>query len=235
MNRFTPKPARQKPFTWTYSKLKNFEACQFKHQQVDLLKTFQEAESDELREGNQTHEAMKLAIEKGQPLPEKFERWQYWVDRLTPKSNETALVELKLAITRDLKPCGYFADDVWFRCVVDLFKLSAMPSGRTLGLAVDYKTGKIIEDSVQLALSAQSLFVHYPQVKAIRTDFIWLKFDNAQTTETFTPADMASLWEVVLPRVEAMEYAYNHNLYVPMPGRLCRKWCPVSSCEYYSK
>ena len=57
-----------------------------------------------------------------------------------------------------------------------------------MGLVVDWKTGKILEDGVQLALAAACVFTHYPEVEHIRSEFIWLK-DNATTPAYFKRRD----------------------------------------------
>jgi hypothetical protein len=237
MNRFigAPAAARPKPFSWSYSRLKNFETCAYRHEQIDIEKTVSEAESDELRDGNEAHDVLARAI-TGTPLPAKWERYQPWVDRLISRGNDQIFVEQQLAIAEDHEACEWFARApraAWYRAKVDYLKIV----GR-VGLAVDWKTGKRIEDSVQLALTAACVFAHYPQVEALRTEFVWLKegvsLENT-TREDFTPADMPDLWSALEPRIEALRYAWEQKSYPPNPGRLCRKYCPVSQCQYHGK
>lgn len=239
MNRFAPRPktysasGERKPFTWSYSKLKNYKACAKKHLEVDLLKNFEEPPSPQLTEGNRFHEAMKLAVSANTPLPKEFIKYQKWVDQLTRVSNDFQIiqVEQKLAMTRDYKPCGYFDSNVWFRAVIDYLKI--LPFARyDLAWAVDYKTGKLIEDPVQLALSAQVIFAHYPRVAKVRTDYFWTHESPPNTREDFIRQDMIGLWTSVLPDVDAMEASYNSGDYPVSPSGLCKRHCPVLSCAH---
>ena len=55
-------PAK-KAFAFSYSRIKNFEACPKRHLEVDLKKTFKEADSDQLTWGNAVHKALELRVE----------------------------------------------------------------------------------------------------------------------------------------------------------------------------
>lgn len=220
--RFTNGP---KPFTWSYSRLKNFESCPKRHWHIDIAKDVQEEESDELHWGNFLHDALAKRLTKGVALPDTAKQYQTWVDRvLTGPGNIVA--EQKLAITADFGATGYFAKDVWFRSVADVIKLN----GR-VALLGDWKTGKIIEDSQQLALGAACVFAHYPEVLAVRSEFFWLK-EDAQTSQTFRRAEMPDMWAAILPRVKALQHAHETTSYPARPGRLCKRWCPVRQCPH---
>lgn len=215
-----------KAFTWSYSRLKNFEACPKKHYEVDIIKRAKEEEGEQLMWGNQVHDAMaKRCGEKRVPLPKAMERYEPWAARLVT-SEGIIHVENKMALTRDFEACSFFDPNVWFRAVGDVIKING-----TVGLIIDWKTGKIVEDSVQLALSAACVFAKFPELKKVRSRFVWLK-DNATTDEDFTPGDMPNMWKALWPRIEALEHAHNTTTYMAKPGGLCRNWCPVSSCPH---
>ena len=216
-----------KPFTWSYSKLKNFETCPKRHYEVDLAKSVKEDESDSLLWGNQVHTHMAARCgEKRTPLPKSMTIYEPWAERVVT-SEGTILVEQRLALTLDFGDCGFFDANVWFRGVGDVIKLNG-----PVALTLDWKTGKILEDSVQLALTAACIFARFPEVKKVRSEFIWLK-DNATTREDFTPADMPGLWKALWPRLEAMEHAHKTTTYMAKPGGLCKNYCPVSSCPHW--
>ena len=224
MNAMAPPP---KPFTWSYSQLKNFETCERRNQQIDRLKAFKE-DSDQLRWGNAVHDAMAKAIGKGHPLPNTMKGYQPYVDLINRRKDRFNVdVERKLAFTRDFQPCDYFHSKVWFRGVVDVSLLS-----KQLGAMFDWKTGKVVDDNVQLGLFATMLFCHYPELQRLETAFVWLPAD-ATTKETWTQADMPRLWADLMPRVERMEAAYKTNKYEPNPSGLCKRYCPVDTCEYH--
>jgi hypothetical protein len=219
---------RPKPFSWSYSKLKNFRACPKKHYHVDVLKDFQEPESDELRWGNTVHKVLAQRVGQGTVLPPVHEPMlEPWAQRIMSREWDDLMVENQLAIREDLSPCEWFADDAWYRGIADLIAIEG-----SAALVWDYKTGKVKEDETQLALMAQCVFSHRPDVKAIRTEFIWLK-EDARSRADFTRADMPELWNRLLPELRVLKDAYATTSFPAEPGGLCRRWCPVKSCPHH--
>ena len=103
-----------------------------------------------------------------------------------------------------------------------------------MALVLDWKTGKILEDSVQLMLMAQCLFSHYPEITHVRSSFVWLK-EDCETPELLTRAEVADQWVGLLDRVNGMEGAARAMDYPPKPGPLCKRYCPVTSCPFHGK
>jgi uncharacterized protein Usg len=228
------KPAGPKPFAWSYSKLKNFEACPKKHWHVDLQRDFKEDESDNLLWGNAVHSAAAKRLSKKEPLPPTMEKLlEEWCARIEgPQplpSGVTLVVEQKLAITKEFGKCGYFDDDAWFRGVGDVIKIVGGAA-----LIIDWKTGKIVEDSQQLALMAACVFAHYPEVQRVRSQFVWLK-EDADTREDFQRDKMVEFWRGIWPRIQALEHAHNTTTYPPKPSGLCKRWCPVKACPHWGE
>ena len=62
-------PAGPKPFSWSYSRLKNFETCPKRHWHVDINKDAKEEDSEQLQWGNAVHKALADRIAKGTSLP----------------------------------------------------------------------------------------------------------------------------------------------------------------------
>lgn len=222
----TTSPGKPKPFAWSYSKLKNFETCPKRNWHVDIAKDFREEESEQLTYGNTLHKVLAEAVGGSKPLPAPFKHLQVWVDKIKA-SGAKVLVEQQMAINEDFGPTTWFGDDVWYRGIADVIVISG-----PVAMAVDWKSGKILEDGVQLALMAACIFAHHPQVEKIRTEFIWLKQD-ATTRADFSRADLASVWAGVLPRVATMKAAHDQMNFPPHPGPLCRRYCPVTSCPYH--
>lgn len=221
---------KPKPFTWSYSRLKNYETCPKRYFNIDVEKRFKEDESEELMAGNNLHKVMAEAISGKKPLPPGYTSMQKWVDRVTSGGNAPGaqvLVEQQLAITKDFGPTKWFGDDVWFRGVLDAVKIIGK-----VAAVMDWKTGKIVEDGIQLALFAQCLFSHRPEVQAIRTEFVWTKYD-AVTRADFTRADMVSVWAGVLPRVRTLENAHKTMEFPPKTSGLCKRFCVVTSCPHH--
>lgn len=217
-----------KPFTWSYTRLKNFESCRKRHYEVDILKSVREEAGEALLWGNRAHDAFAARLNNSTPFPEGMENFEPYALRLIT-SPGNLVAEQSMALTRDFGACGFFDRGVWFRAKIDAIKIM----GRA-ALVVDWKTGKIVEDSVQLALSAACVFAKYPEVQKIRSRFVWLA-EDAETDEDFVRGDMPVFWKNLWPRIEALEHAHNTTTYPADPGRLCRKWCPVKDCPHWGK
>lgn len=224
-------PRRTKEWAWSYSKLKNYEQCPKRMYEVDLAGNFKEKDDDPnspLAWGNRVHKELAEALKNGTALSPEMSDFQPWVDRVS-RGAGSLLVEQKFAINRQFQKTAYFANDVWYRGIGDVVRID-----RDLALVLDWKTGKILEDSVQLMLMAQCLFSHYADLKYVRSEFVWLK-DDCTTPELFSRQEVAQQWVELLPRVAAMEKAAQNMDYPPKPGRLCKNYCPVVSCPFHGK
>jgi hypothetical protein len=218
---------RPKSFSWSYSKLKNYETCPKKHYHLDVIKDIKEEESENLSYGNTVHTVMHHYLAKGTIMPPVLEpTLKPWADKVKAGKGDL-LVEQKYAITKDFGPCDWFAPVAWYRGIGDVVRVNG-----PVALIVDWKTGKIIEDSVQLALMAQCVFAHFPEVQVVKSLYVWLK-EDAETSEVFKRADMPGIWNNILPRVRQLEEAYKTTSFPAQPSGLCRKWCPVKSCPHF--
>lgn len=225
-----PAQRKAKEWSWSYSKLKNFELCPKRMYEVDIAKTYAEKQEPggPLDWGNRVHKALSDALAKGVPLAPEISAYQSWVDRVK-RGAGTLYVEQKYAINRQFQKTGYFADDVWYRGIGDVVRVAG-----NLALVLDWKTGKILEDSVQLMLMAQCLFSHYPELKYVRSEFVWLK-DDCTSPELFTRQEVADKWVDLLGRVKNMELAAQQMNYPPKPNHLCKNHCVVQSCPFFGK
>ena len=227
---------RKKPFAWSYTKLKNYEACPKRHYHVDILKEYKD-ESEALTWGNKVHAMMAAHMTGRKPLPECEKLFREWADEVMTatvrgeKFNvkdraDLVLVEGQLAITSAFQPCEWFAPEAWYRAKVDLAWLWG-----PVAAAIDWKTGRVETESPQLALTAACLFIHYPQLQAVRSRYIFLK-EDACTDLDIRRAELPELWNNLHDRIEIMKAAHETDSYPPTPCRLCEKWCPVKTCKY---
>jgi hypothetical protein len=232
---YKPKP---KPFAWSYSKLKNFEVCPKRHYNVDVIKSFKEEEGEALQWGNAVHKALAARCgPQRTPLPGTMKGYEKWAEKVTSGSNITILVEQQLAIDDTFGPTSWFSSDAkkegkgepWYRGIADVLKIAGPAA-----LAIDWKTGKVIEDAPQLALLAACIFAHHPKVLKVRSEFIWLK-EDARTREDFHRDKMAAVWKSLWPRIEALQNAHETLNYPPKPGYLCRRYCPVTTCPHHGE
>jgi hypothetical protein len=228
----------RKPFSWSFSKLKNYETCPKRHWELDLnpLKTYKENDdSGALGWGNYVHACMKDRCGASRtPLPPDLAAAvpcaELWAQKVLGNAKpEDILVEQDLAINREFGTAAYFGADAWLRVKADFIRMAG-----DVALSADWKTGKILEDSFQLALSAACIFAKYPQIRAVRCAFIWLK-EDAESSENFLREDMPKMWRALWPRIAALEQAYLQQDYPPKPNRNCRAWCAVKACPHNGK
>jgi len=219
---------KPKPFSWSYSKLKNYRTCPKRHYHVDIARDVKEEESEALSYGNTVHKVLAQYVEHGTILPPVLApTLKPWGDKVRAGSHDKLLVEQKLAIRADFSGCDWFAPDAWYRGIADVIKIKG-----PVALVIDYKTGKVLEDGIQLALMAACVFAHHSEVQKIRTEFFWIK-EDASTRADFTRADLISVWSTLLPEVRQLEEAHRTSTFPPTPNGLCRKWCPVTSCPHH--
>lgn len=216
-----------KVWPWSYSKIKAFEQCpkQFYHDKI--LKEVPFKETEATLYGTAFHTAAEDYIGKDVPLPGKFSFAQKMLDSLKNKKGDK-LCELKLGITEDLEPCGFFDPNVWFRGVADLIILDG-----DLAWVIDYKTGKSSKyaDKGQLELMAMSVFKHYPQVKTVRAGLVFV-ISNDLVKDTYTEYDKPKLWEKWLAKYKQMETAAEEDMWNAKPNGLCRRHCPIIECVH---
>lgn len=93
-----------------------------------------------------------------------------------------------------------------------------------------HNTGKRKLNSRQLKLFALLVFIHYPEVMQVKTDFIWLA-TNEIDSEKYSRDQEAELWQEFLPDLAAFNRAFKEETFPPKKSGLCAGWCPVTSCE----
>lgn len=239
-----------KPFNWTYTKLKNFETCAFKHKKVDIDKEYNDG-GESLKWGNYVHEAIAKAIRlkcdligPRAPLPQDLQElgWQAWIDKIARllEDGGKLYVEQDYAVDREFNKCtNYYGPDVWHRCRADVVYLN---DAADLALAIDWKTGGMRPDSIQLFCMAKVIFALFPEVQRVGTRFAWLTLtgkdgDNPlpETKEAYSRDDMREFWPEILQRVQHYQQALASGTFHTNPSGLCKSHCPVSECGYHGK
>lgn len=230
-----------KEFSWSFSKLKNYETCPRRYEAVDLHKYDEkvqgEEKSPELVRGDELHEAMRRRVQGAQNLPAQFIYMERWAEKLTQVMHPYQIIqcELKLSTDRQGRPTGYFDRTTWLRGKLDYLRI--LPTGdKDIGHIVDYKTGRPTKvfDPTQLMLNAHLVFSHYKQVQNVRVDYLWTEY-NDTTHENYSREQMPELMAELLPRVTKLEEAHRTNEFPPRPCGLCKDYCPVTTCEFHGK
>lgn len=217
-----------KPFSWSYSRLRNYETCPRRSYHYDILKDIVEEESDQLKAGNDLHKAFDSRISKGTGLPLGLMHHEPLLEAIVKAPGDTHS-EQKLALTSSFAPVGYFGRNVWFRTVIDAAKVQG--TGATV---FDWKTGKPSNDLTQLSLMAVTLFHHMPKLERVKAALLFVNHGTSEKA-TYTRADVTPIWSEILPRVKRLEKAREEDDYPPRPSGLCKKYCNVQTCEYHGR
>ena len=217
---------------WSFSRIKAFQQCpkQFYHEKV--LKQYPFKESEATLYGTAFHEAAEEYIRDGGELDPRFDYAKDMLDVLDAKKGEK-LCEIQMGLTRNLKPCGFYDKDVWFRGIADLIILDR--EGK-VAWVIDYKTGKSARyaDKGQLELMALATFKHYPEVETVRAGLVFV-VSNDLIKDRYTLEDEERLWRKWLSNHRDMEAAFEKDVWNPKPSGLCKAWCPVLECPHNGK
>lgn len=222
-----------KPFSWSFSKIKNYETCPRKHYEVDVTGNFAEKQAPDspLQWGMDVHTAMANAIKGTAPLPPTMREYEGWVKRVL-KGPGDLYIEQKYAITESLQSTNWRSNTAWYRGIGDVVRVDT-----DLALVGDWKTGRVKPDDYrpQLFLMAACVFAHFPKVTHVRSEFIWLQEEDCTTSDLFTRESIRQDWSEMLPRVAALKVAYETKNFPPKPSGLCKHYCPVSTCPFHGK
>lgn len=211
---------------WSYSSMSLFQLCPKKYYHLRVAKDITEPTSEQMRYGLMAHTAAEEYIRDGVPLPPAFSYMQDALDKLKAYPGEK-LCEQKLALTRDLQPCGFFDKDVWWRGIADFVSID----GSTARI-VDYKTGKnTYPDTKQLELLSLALFKHHPYVTEVKAGLLFV-VHPAFIKITVRADEAEERWKQWVDKSGQLDHAMHHNVWNPKQNFTCRGWCPVTSCAH---
>jgi hypothetical protein len=216
-----------KPITWSYSSLALYQQCPKKYYHLKVVKDIKEPLSEAITFGNEIHKIAEEYVSKGRPIPEKYNHIEPALKVLKDMPGEK-LCENKLGLTADLKPCGFFDKNVWWRGVADIIILQ----GDT-ALTVDYKTGKSSKfaELKQLEIVSLAIFKHFPKVKKVKAGLMFLFADDFVKT-AYLAESQKELWGSWISDVGQLQASVENDMWNPKPNFTCRGWCPVTSCDH---
>lgn len=212
----------------TFSKLDNFETCPRQYEARYVLKNVPFVPSDESLYGDRFHKAMEERLCFGDCLPNEFKDYEDIIDGISKLFDGDKYCELQLAMREDGSPCGYNDPDYFVRGNVDHVVID-----RSKAWAFDWKTGKV-KRTDQLTLMALLVLANFPEVQYVRTSFVFFRYDEV-IKEIVLRKQFSELWAEFKFRMKAVEIAVQQNKFIPKPSGLCRKWCPVKTCEHCGK
>jgi hypothetical protein len=215
---------------WSHSSLKDFEGCQRRYQEVKVLKNYPFTETEATRYGNQVHEALELYVKEGTPIPPQYAQFQPVMDALLNKSGRK-LAEYEMALTADLLPTKWKADNVWVRGIADLL---IVDDENLTAWVADYKTGNNkYPDRDQLVLMSIMVFAHFPHIRKVNSALLFL-VKNDIVKMSMTADEAAKHWWKYRERYARLEASFANDVWNPNQTPLCG-WCPVKTCEFNPK
>lgn len=215
-----------KPLIYSYTFLNLYRnICPYQAYRRHIKKNLPFIETPEMAFGNKVHTALEMRVGGGKPLPKDMHQWEKFA---APLYAVKAKAEMKLGITKEGKPCGFFDDNVWFRGKADVTVING-----TAAFLPDYKTGKVREDPFELETNAMLVHAKYPHLTKLTGCYIWLgkggdkmgqPYDLSHTRDTFT---------YVQRIVADLEEDMRNNDFEKRRGGLC-DWCKCDDCENFT-
>lgn len=212
---------------WSYSALSAFETCPRRFYHTRVKKDVEDPPGEAALWGQRVHKHLEDRLRDGTPLPHALRIYEPYAKKVALAGGDALQVEQKVALDTDLKPCEYFSKAAWLRGVLDV----VFVKGET-AFIFDWKTGRRKHDMDQLALFAAIGRQVYPAVERFKTAYIWLK-EKKLDQEVFTRDQLSDVWSRFLRRAQKIDDAQASGEYPPKPSGLCRRHCPVTTCEYH--
>lgn len=216
-----------KPLPWSYSALDDFKNCPRAYHQKTVLKAVPKTDTSEQVWGRYVHEKFEDRLGNGVVLPPELEEHEPYMQQLDALSG-SHFAETKIALDRRVKPCHFFARDVWWRGIIDYQKVAD-----TTARIVDHKTGKPHSKFEQLTIFALHTFEMFPNVHVVDAEFYWTTTKKTTST-TFKREQVPAMWAKLVPDLRQYAQAFHEDVWQPRQSGLCRGWCPVTSCEFWS-
>ena len=211
--------------THSFSSIKMYENCPKRYYHQRITKEVQDTGSDATIYGERVHEALEHRLDKKVELPSESKAYEPLCKSIEGMGG-TLQVEQKLTLSENLTPTTWWEKDAWLRSILDVLIIFEDEA-----IVMDWKTGKRRPDFSQLELFALQVFSHYPNIKKVKSTFIWLK-DLSLDSHTYNRLDADDLWVKLLSKTERINQSLTNNNWPPKPSGLCR-FCPAKNiCEF---
>lgn len=217
----------EKKIAWSHSALKDYEGCARRYHETRVLKNYPFEKTEQIIYGEEVHKAAELYVLDGTPIPEQFLFIKPTIDALIQKPGRK-LAEHKMALTIDLQPCDFMADNVWVRGIADLL---IVDDDNLTAWVVDYKTGSDrYPDLKQLELMSLMTFAHFPHIRQVNSALLFV-VKNTMHKLKMTVDQAERAWWGYRERVARLAGSFDTGVWNPTQTPLC-KWCPVKGCEF---
>ena len=221
----------------SFSRLSTFEQCPAQFDYLYVSKRVQSTSNEAADYGDRVHKVLEAygnAIGQGQEAKEAaialedtdeakstLKQWGGVVEKIMARPG-TKLFEHQMSVNQQLQPVEWFAKDVWIRSIADVLVVD----GDT-AYCLDYKTGKVKDNPTQLQLFAAMVMWHFPEVKTVKTSFVWLRF-NEMTNAKYERRFLGALWRGLEPRFGKVQEVIDLGVFNTKPSGLC-PWCPAKA------
>lgn len=209
-----------KPIVYSYTMLSTADNCLHKCYRMYVKRDIPYVETVEMKWGNDVHSAFEYRL-GGKPLPVNMAHWEPIVSVYAERK---AIPEMKLGMTRQGKPTGFFDADVFLRGKAD----AVIRNGQVAFLG-DWKTGNSkYENPFELEIQGLMVKAQMPNLRKIAGQYIWLK--ENRVGQVYDLSDFSSTWARVNNKVEVIEDAMASGEWPKTKNPLC-PWCGVLDCE----
>jgi len=213
---------------WSYSALKMYEGCARQYHEIRVMKHYKREDTEQSLYGKDLHAAAEAYVRSDTPFPPQFEFMKALIDALLLKSGRK-FPEHEMALTDQLEPCEWAAEDVWVRGIADLLILD---DDESTAWVVDYKTGNDkYADKDQLDLMSLLVFAHYPKIMQVNSALVFVIKDGFIKHKRFV-TEVDTLWWSYRERVAKIDASHANGIWNPTQSGLCKKYCSVLSCEH---
>ena len=211
----------------SFSAIKMYENCPKRYYHQRVTKEVQDTGGEASRYGERIHEFLEQRLVNDTALPPEAEKYEVLCQTIENMARGGELhAERQLTLTENLTPTSWFANDAWFRSILDVLIIK-----EDTAIVIDWKTGKRRPDFTQLEMFALQVWKHFPEIVRIKTTFVWLK-EMKMDTEEYSREQSDELWQNLLGRINRIYESVEHENWPAKPSGLCR-FCPAQSlCEY---
>lgn len=211
----------------SFSRMQVYEQCPMRFEGQYITKKYRDQGNDASRYGTRVHEAFEAHAVSHAPLSQDLQQYSPALMKLEAVPGEKHY-ELNMAVRANKTPCGWDDKDCAYRGAADVVVIDG-----TVGVGIDWKTGKPKEDTQQLMLMAAMMFEHFPVLETVRTKYVWLKYLAAPSPiGIYTRGELPWMWAHFDARAKQMEDSLEQGVFKAHPSGLC-PWCPLySTCSY---
>lgn len=210
----------------SFSRIDSFRQCPKKFFELTVRKPKRVAfvQTDAQRNGERIHKIIEDAI-AGAPVPHGYEKYGELARAVTAIPGQT-FTEMNLTIDRNGTPCGSNDwDRAYMRARVDVAKMN-----KNVAWAGDWKTGKRTFDELQMKITAGMMFVHFPDLDTVATNYIFTEEKSLDQPTVYRREDLHTIWREPLDWMNRIQEAYKSNDWPARPKKngppFCA-WCPV--------